>query len=147
MAGTRRRTWVAGLAALGAAAVVVAALVFQHAQLADASADDKLVAWASGDDLPRRTAAVAAVGKLGLGDRVDWGKSYRYDLEQGELCAHRKPVVAKLRALGDPAAIPALEQALVRLGTVGKWKGKNVNACLVDDAKAAITYLQGLRTK
>jgi tRNA A-37 threonylcarbamoyl transferase component Bud32/tetratricopeptide (TPR) repeat protein len=125
----------------------VAALVFQHAQLADASADDKLVAWASGDDLPRRTAAVAAVGKLGLGDRVDWGKSYRYDLEQGELCAHRKPVVAKLRALGDPAAIPALEQALVRLGTVGKWKGKNVNACLVDDAKAAITYLQGLRTK
>ena len=119
----------------------------ERTALAAAGALDKLVAWAGGDDAVKRAAAAAAVGKLNLGDRVDWLSSYRFDLEQGELCAQRKPAVAKLRALGDPAAIPALTKALLRLGTVGKWKGKNVNACLVDDAKAAITYLEGLRGK
>ncbi|MBL8624124.1 MAG: protein kinase [Myxococcales bacterium] len=128
-------------------AAAVAALIFQQQALGDTGAFDKLVAWAGSDDAARRAAAVTAAGKLNLGDRVDWLSSYRFDLEQGELCAQRKPAVAKLRALGDPAAIPALTKALVRLGTVGKWKGKNVNACLVDDAKAAITYLEGLRGK
>ena len=126
-------------------AAAVAALQFQEQALGDAGAMAKLVAWASDEDVARRAAAVAAVGKLNLGDRVDWLRSYTFDLQQGELCDKRKPAVAKLRALGDPRAIPALEQSLVRLGTVGKWKGKNVNACLVDDAKAAIAYLQGLR--
>ncbi|MBK9030324.1 MAG: protein kinase [Myxococcales bacterium] len=128
-------------------AAAVAGLMFQRDQLGDDAATDKLIAWAGGDDAARRAAAVPLVTKLGLGDRVDWQQSYRFDLEQGELCAQRKPAVAKLRTLGDPAAIPVLQKALVRLGTVGKWKGKNVNACLVDDAKAAITYLKGLHDK
>jgi|JI10StandDraft_1071094.scaffolds.fasta_scaffold99108_3 tetratricopeptide (TPR) repeat protein len=138
------RANVSAIAADTDAATAVAALVFQRELLDDSGAVTRLIAWASGEDPARRAAAIPAVTKLGVADQVDWLLSYQRDLEQGELCAQRKPAVAKLRALGDRAAIPALEKALVRLGTVGKWKGKNVNACLVDDAKAAITYLQDL---
>ena len=56
MAGTRRRTWVAGLAALGAAAIVVAALVFQPWRLViDTKVDDAdpfLAAAAAPTSLP-----------------------------------------------------------------------------------------------
>ena len=99
---------------------------------------------ASGPEPGRRKVMAALADKLGLGHEVDWLASYTLDLEQGEICAQRKPAVAKLRALGDPRAIPALETSLERKGKVGKWKGKNVNECLLDDAKAALTYLRGL---
>jgi hypothetical protein len=75
---------------------------------------------------------------------VNWLQSYLYDLEQRDLCTQRRDAVSKLRALGDKRAVPALEQALFRKGKVGKWKGKNVNECLVADARAAITFLSGV---
>ena len=53
-------------------------------------------------------------------------------------------MIANLRALDDKAAIPALKRARYRTGQ-GKWKGKNINVCLVKDAKAAIAYLEKLK--
>ncbi len=116
-------------------------------KLDDAEARRTLIELAGGSDIARRKPAAQAAEKLGLSSEVDWLASYLYDLEQRDLCAQRKEAVVKLRALGDKRAIPALEQAQFRKGRVGKWKGKNVNECLVDDAKAAITYLQGVQPK
>ncbi|MEZ4399368.1 MAG: protein kinase [Kofleriaceae bacterium] len=127
------------------ATTAVAALVFQSQSLGDNAATIKLVEWASGPDATRRAVAVATVTKLGLGNHVDWLTSYRLDLEQGDTCTKRKPAVAKLRALGDRAAIPILEKAQARMITI-KRKRRNANACLVDDAKAAVAYLKGLES-
>jgi hypothetical protein len=67
------------------------------------------------------------------------------DLEQGETCVDRKDAVAKLRALGDKKAIPALEAARKRIRTEGLLKKKvNTNACLRTDAAEAILYLRSL---
>jgi tetratricopeptide (TPR) repeat protein len=112
-------------------------------KLDDGEARSSVISLAGGGDVARRGPAAALAEKLGLAHEVDWLASYLFDLEQRDLCAQRKTAVAKLRALGDKRAIPALEQAQFRKGRVGKWKGKNVNECLVDDAKAAITFLQG----
>ena len=114
-------------------------------KLDDADARKTVIALASGSDMPRRRPAAAVAEKLGLSHEIDWLKSYLYDLEQRDLCSQRKEAVAKLRALGDKRAVPALEQALFRKGKVGKWKGKNVNECLVADARAAITFLSGVQ--
>jgi hypothetical protein len=69
---------------------------------------------------------------------------YTLDLEQEISCEKRRDVVAKLRAIGDSKAIPALERARSRLGRSGKWNGKPVNQCLIDDATSAISYLSSL---
>ena len=53
--------------------------------------------------------------------------------------------VRQLAALDDPRAIPALQQAIARKGTQGRYANKPINGCLVDDAKAAVGYLQGLK--
>ena len=138
------RAQLAAIAGDTDAPAAVAALAFMATTLDDDSAEARLIGYASGEDAARRAAAVPAIAKLGWSDRVDWLKSHILDLQQGELCKDRKAAVAKLRALGDPRAVPALEGSLVRLGKVGKWRGKNVNECLIDDARAAIAYLQGL---
>jgi len=85
------------------------------------------------------------VRRLDLHDDVNWIASYNYDLQQELDCEDRKAVVARLRALDDPRAIPALQQAIARKGTQGKYATRQINACLIDDAKAAIGYLQGLK--
>jgi HEAT repeat protein len=113
-------------------------------KIGDEDARKAIIDLAGGPDLARRRPAGAVAEKLGFGHEVNWLQSYLYDLEQRDLCTQRKDAVAKLRALGDKRAVPALEQALFRKGKVGKWKGKNVNECLVDDARAAITYLSGV---
>jgi serine/threonine-protein kinase len=61
-------------------------------------------------------------------------------LERGKTCAVRRDAVARLRALGHPAAIPALEKARSRI-----VRGKNQNACLRAAADAAITELSSPR--
>ena len=113
-------------------------------KLDDGEARAMIIQLAGGSDVTRRKPAAQVAEKLGLSHEVDWLASYLYDLEQRDVCAQRREAVAKLRALGDKRAIPALEQAQFRKGRVGKWKGKNVNECLVDDAKAAIMFLQGV---
>jgi tetratricopeptide (TPR) repeat protein len=111
----------------------------------DADARQAVIELASGADMARRRPAAAVAEKLGLSTEIDWLKSYLYDLEQRDQCAQRKEAVAKLRALGDKRAIEPLEQAQFRKGRVGKWKGKNVNECLAADARAAVTFLRGVK--
>jgi hypothetical protein len=112
----------------------------------DGDAEDRLVSMASSDEvLRRRQHAVTVADNLGLGDQIDRLGSYLLDLEQGETCPARKDAVAKLRALGDKEAIPALDAAQKRIRTEGLLKKKaNTNACLRTDAAEAILYLQSL---
>jgi serine/threonine-protein kinase len=125
-------------------AAATAALELMVKTLAIGSARAQVIREAAAPGMDRRRAMAALAEKLGAAHEVDWLASYLLDLDEGEVCAQRKPAVARLRALGDPRAIPALEAALERKGKVGKWRGRNVNECLVDDVKAALTYLRGL---
>jgi serine/threonine protein kinase len=113
----------------------------------DAEARARLIRDASGEDAERRRAAGALAERLGIGSEVDWYTAYILDLDQSDGCPKRREAVAKLRALGDPRAIPALEAAIVRKGKTGKWKGKPINKCLQDAARAAITFLAGVGDK
>jgi hypothetical protein len=129
--------------------VVDAALDFMGTlvrEVEDGDAEDQLVSLASSDDvLRRRQHAVTVAEDVGLGDEIDRLGSYLLDLEQGETCFDRKDAVAKLRALGDKKAIPALESAQKRIRSEGLLKKKaNTNVCLRTDAAEAILYLQSL---
>ena len=90
---------------------------------------------------------VPVIEAHGLVDTIDWWVAYSYDLEQGANCEERKPAVPKLRALGDKRAIQALERAIERKGSSGKYKNKPINGCLVEEARAAIGYLKSLPGK
>jgi serine/threonine-protein kinase len=103
---------------------------------------DRLLAAAVDPDMERRWAVIPLIEKLDIGATVDWMLVYGLDLEQGDSCERRKKAVARLRALGDPRAIPTLERALVK-----KTKGRRpklINQCLIDDATSALQYLRGL---
>jgi serine/threonine protein kinase len=69
-------------------------------------------------------------------------KSLVHDLESGASCEDRREAVGKLVDLGDDRAIPALKRARYRMrgGLVGIGDS-NTNACLKDDAEAAIKKL------
>jgi eukaryotic-like serine/threonine-protein kinase len=113
-------------------------------RLHDRPAIDRLVAAAADGDAERRVSAIALVGKLGLADKVDWLTSYSLDLDQDKTCAERKEDIAKLRALGDVRAIPALEKAIDRRGHGRRGRQSEINRCLADDARAALVYLRSL---
>jgi serine/threonine-protein kinase len=112
----------------------------------DGKAEDELVRMASTDEhLYTRQHAMAVADEVGLGDPIDRLSSYTLDLKQGNSCADRRDAVAKLRALGDKRAIPALRQARSRTRTAGLLKRKtNANACLRTDAEEAVQYLESL---
>jgi len=129
--------------------VVDAALDFMGTlvrEVEDGDVEDQLVSLASSDEvLRRRQHAVTVAEDVGLGDQINRLGSYLLDLEQGETCFERKDAVAKLRALGDKKAIPALESAQKRIRSEGLLKKKvNTNGCLRTDAAEAILYLQSL---
>jgi serine/threonine-protein kinase len=108
----------------------------------DPRARPALLNAAVADHMPRRHAVRDIVERFKLGGSVEWWHSYSLDLQDEETCEDRRKVVAKLRALGDPRAIPALERALFRRG---RTKRSNINDCLVNEARAAIGYLNGLK--
>ncbi len=113
----------------------------------DGAAADQLVDLASSSKVSRRRhKAVSVAEEVGVGDRIDRLGSYILDLQQGPSCADRKAGVAKLRALGDASAIPALRKARTRIRTEGGpiKKKVNTNACLRAEADEAIRYLRGL---
>jgi serine/threonine protein kinase len=110
----------------------------------DDDARARLVGAAAGDPIERRTAAITLAERLGLASHIDWLTSYKKDLDQGATCARRREAVSKLRALGDPRAIKPLQAAAARKGAKGRQRGKLINACLVQDASAAVTYLRDL---
>ena len=105
---------------------------------------DHLLASATSADPERRAAMLPIIERYGLSGKVDWLAVYTLDLEGNVGCDSRKEAVSKLRALGDARAIPALEAAAVRKGKTGQYRGKFVNACLADEAIAAVAYLRSL---
>lgn len=132
-----------------APAVVDAAIEFLGTLVSatgDRAAEDQLIDLASFSKVSRtRHKASRVADEVGLGDRIDRLSSYVLDLEHGVTCADRKDAVAKLRALGNKKAIPALRKAKKRIRTEGLLKRRvNTNACLRVDATEAIRYLQNI---
>jgi serine/threonine protein kinase len=117
------------------------------ARTSDPDARKQLLLGAVNDDMTRRKALRPVIERRKLADQVDWLKAYSLDLEQEASCEARREAVSKLRALGDVRAVEALERAIVRVGKSGIYRGKRINGCLVEDAKAAIGYLRGLSQK
>lgn len=113
----------------------------------DPLAKPKLVALASAEEIGRRHAVKPIAEKYKVADRVDWLRAYTLDLAQEASCPARKIAVGRLRALDDGRAVEPLELAIQRKGTTGATRGRPINQCLVDDAKAAISYLNGLPKK
>jgi len=109
----------------------------------DPEAPRALVNAAVSDSLQRRHAAIPVIEHHKLDKQVEWWLVYTQDLDQEPDCTQRKAVVAKLRALGDPRGIPALERVVSRYDK----RRHRENQCLIDAAKAALGYLQGLRQK
>jgi hypothetical protein len=113
----------------------------------DAEGKRLLLLSATHDDITRRKAVRPVIERRKLGDSVDWLKAYSLDLEQDTPCEARREAVSKLRALGDVRAVEALERAIIKVGKSGAYRGRRINGCLVEDAKAAIGYLRGLSQK
>jgi tetratricopeptide (TPR) repeat protein len=134
-----------GTIALGAAEVMLR-------QLAAPSASERLVALAERHpNASTRRRALELADELGLGERVNRVASFILDLQTSPTCLARKQAVAKLRALGDPAAIPALAQAAkipprpkIRKGRKRPPPVRDPYACLHKDARDAMLYLQRL---
>ena len=141
----RMRTALRTMAALEKNAAVAAAAMEVWFQTGDSEARTALVNAVVSEDMARRKAVRPVITRYNLHNEVNWIASYNYDLQQELECEDRKGVVARLRALDDPRAIPALQQAIARKGTQGRYANKPINGCLVDDAKAAVGYLQGLK--
>jgi serine/threonine protein kinase/tetratricopeptide (TPR) repeat protein len=141
----RMRTALRTMAALEKDAVLAVDAMNAWYRSGDEEARQALINAAQSEDMARRKAARVIVTQYNLHNEVNWVTSYSYDLQQEQLCEDRKAVVARLRSLDDPSAIPALQRAIARKGTQGKYTTKSSNSCLIDDAKAAIGYLEGLK--
>ena len=116
-------------------------------QTADPEARQLLLKAAVSQDLERRHAVRPVIERRKLLEQVDLLAAYTLDLEQESSCEKRQDAVSHLRALNDPRAVQPLERALVRKIKSGPLRNRPFNACLLDDAKAAIGYLRGLPAK
>ena len=140
----------AGLRAMASDADVrVGAVAFELwvARTSDPAAKPALRDAAIGENLARRHALRPVVERLHLSDEVDWLVAYSRDLDDEATCELRREAVAKLRALNDRRAVPAIERAVVRKIKSGSLRGKPYSPCLLGDAKAAIAYLKNLPAK
>ena len=111
----------------------------------DKAADELLFKALTSPDIARRHAALRVMDLHKLGDPLNRIQAYTLDLQEEPTCERRAEAVAKLRAIGDPRAIPALERAVRRKGTTGSMRNKPINGCLIEDATQAIGYLRGLQ--
>jgi serine/threonine-protein kinase len=93
-------------------------------------------------DIERRHAALRVMDLHKLGTSKQRVQAYTLDLQQAEPCEERAKAVAKLRAIGDPDAVYALERAIKMKGKTGAMRGKLINQCLIEDAQAAIFALK-----
>ena len=64
------------------------------------------------DNPTRRHAAKAAIDRHKDLVKVDWLKAYALDLQSQPTCTQRKDALAQLHALGDPRAVPVIQEAL-----------------------------------
>jgi hypothetical protein len=95
-----------------------------------------------GSDLPRRLRAAAKLEELGNRDRVDQVSLTILELKQARTCEQRKSYVDKLRAMGDPRALPALRGLHgLRLGRLVRVGGANTG-CMKKELAAAIKTLE-----
>ncbi|HEU4612682.1 MAG TPA: hypothetical protein VFS15_11420, partial [Kofleriaceae bacterium] len=111
----------------------------------DKAGQDLLFKALTSPDIERRHAALRVMDAHKLGDALNRIQAYTLDLQEEETCERRAEAVAKLRAIGDPRAIPALERAVRLRGKSGAMRGKLLNGCLIEDATQAIGYLRGLQ--
>jgi hypothetical protein len=95
--------------------------------------------------IARRHAAITVLDRHKIGENLDRIKAYSLDLQDEPTCPLRAEAVAKLRAIGDPRAIPALQRAILAKGKTGAYRNKPINTCLIDDAKAAIGFLENFK--
>jgi serine/threonine protein kinase len=95
--------------------------------------------------IARRHAAITVLDRHEIGENLDRIKAYSLDLQDEPTCPLRAEAVAKLRAIGDPLAIPALQRAILAKGKTGAYRNKPINTCLIDDAKAAIGFLENFK--
>ncbi len=96
-------------------------------------------------DIDRRHAALRVMDLYKIGDALPRIQAYTRDLQDEPTCERRAEAVAKLRAIGDVRAVPALERAIRVRGKTGTMRGKLLNSCLIEDATQAIGYLRGLQ--
>jgi serine/threonine-protein kinase len=111
----------------------------------DPEAQELLLKAVASPFIARRHAAITVLDRHKLGENLDRIKAYSLDLQDQPTCPLRAEAVAKLRAIGDPRAIPALQRAILAKGKTGAYKNKPINACLIDDAKAAVGFLENLK--
>ena len=130
------------MARLEKEAILAAAAMEVWLQTGDPEAKTALVDAAVSENTARRKAVRPVIQRYKLHNDVNWIASYNYDLQQDPDCEGRKQAVALLRALNDPRAIPALQRAIGRKVPQGR---KPYSTCLIDDARAAIGYLEGLQ--
>ncbi|HXI54707.1 MAG TPA: serine/threonine-protein kinase [Polyangia bacterium] len=95
-----------------------------------------------GSDLPRRLRAAAKLEEMGNRDRIDQVSLTILELKQARTCEQRKSYVEKLRAMGDPRALPALRGLHgLRLGRLVRVGGANTG-CMKKELAAAIKTLE-----
>jgi serine/threonine-protein kinase len=111
----------------------------------DKAAPELLFKALTSPDIGRRHAALRVMDAHELGDTLNRIQAYSLDLQEEPTCERRAEAIAKLRAIGDPRAIPALERAIQRKGTTGAMRNKPINGCLIEDATQAIGYLRALK--
>lgn len=90
--------------------------------------------------------AAALLGEMGQAGRVDLPALAMTDLNEAPTCEERLDAVKRLRELKDVRALPLLKEN-VRTGIAGFIGGvfsKDKNACLRDEARAAIAVLEKL---
>jgi len=108
----------------------------------DKDANELLFKALESPDIERRHAALRVMDLYKLGEAIDRIRAYTRDLQDEPTCERRAEAVAKLRAIGDPRAIEALERAIKRKGVTKEYRNKLINQCLIDDATQAIGYLR-----
>ncbi|HEY5946448.1 MAG TPA: protein kinase [Kofleriaceae bacterium] len=111
----------------------------------DKAAPELLLKALESQDIERRHAALRVLDLYKLSDPLHRIQAYTRDLQEEPTCERRAEAVAKLRAIGDTRAIPALERAIKLKGKSGAMRGKPLNGCLIEDATQAIGYLRGLQ--
>jgi eukaryotic-like serine/threonine-protein kinase len=119
--------------------VALAAAELLIRELGDARAAERLAELASSAERAElRQGALALAEDLQIDDAVDRTRSVSLDLAQADACEDRREAVAKLRALGDPAAVPALR---------GVSRREDDTGCAQEDAAEAIRYLEALERR
>ncbi|HEY0194982.1 MAG TPA: hypothetical protein VGC42_27905, partial [Kofleriaceae bacterium] len=115
----------------------------------DPEALKALLVSAVHNDIARRKAVRKVIEDRELTKQVDWLAAYSLDLEQDAPCEARRKAVAHLRALDDVRAVGSLQRAATKVTRTRsrRYPFTGFNACLVNDANAAIAYLNGLPPK